>query len=314
MRKALIVGIDDYISSPLSGCVNDANAIATVLSRNGNGSLNFEVKLLTSPKDSITRSILRQNIEDLFHGDSDIALLYFSGHGLVKNTGGYIVTSDFKKYDEGISMNDILDIANHSKARDRIILLDCCYSGGFGSPSITGDLSLLTEGLTILTSSRGNETSVEIDGKGLFTSLVVEALYGGSSDLLGRVTTGSIYAFVDQALGEWGQRPIFKTNVSRFTALREVTPPIPIDTLRNICAYFESPFYELKLDPSFEYTESISKEENVKILKDLQKFERVGLVIPIGEEHMYYAAINSKSCKLTTLGHQYWRLVKEGKI
>jgi len=35
---------------------------------------------------------------------------------------------------------------------------------------------------------------------------------------------------------------------------------------------------------------------------------------PVGEEYMYYAAQNSKSCKLTALGYHYWRLVKEGKI
>ena len=48
--------------------------------------------------------------------------------------------------------------------------------------------------------------------------------------------------------------------------------------------------------------------------KELQKFESVGLVVPVEEEHMYFAAINSKSCRLTALGYQYWRLVKEKKI
>jgi hypothetical protein len=49
-------------------------------------------------------------------------------------------------------------------------------------------------------------------------------------------------------------------------------------------------------------------------MKDLQKFEGVGLVIPVGEEHMYFAAMNSKSCRLTALGFQYWRLAKEKKL
>ena len=29
--------------------------------------------------------------------------------------------------------------------------------------------------------------------------------------------------------------------------------------------------------------------------------EGVGLVVPVGEEHMYYAAMNSTACKLTAL-------------
>ena len=30
--------------------------------------------------------------------------------------------------------------------------------------------------------------------------------------------------------------------------------------------------------------------------------EGVGLVVPVGEEHMYYAAMNSTACRLTALG------------
>ena len=46
----------------------------------------------------------------------------------------------------------------------------------------------------------------------------------------------------------------------------------------------------------------------------LQKLEGIGLVVPVGEEHMYFAAMNSKACELTAVGKQYWRLVKEGRI
>jgi hypothetical protein len=49
MKKALIVGINDYPNSPLGGCVNDANAIRTLLESHGDGSPNFNVKMMTSP-------------------------------------------------------------------------------------------------------------------------------------------------------------------------------------------------------------------------------------------------------------------------
>lgn len=54
--------------------------------------------------------------------------------------------------------------------------------------------------------------------------------------------------------------------------------------------------------------------ENTKTFSDLQKLEGIGLVIPVEEEHMYFAAMNSKSCELTAIGKQYWRLVKEKRI
>jgi len=158
------------------------------------------------------------------------------------------------------------------------------------------------------------ESALEVNGKGVFTSLVIDALHGGAADLRGHITPGSIYAYVDQALGAWDQRPIFKTNVTRFTSLRSISPPIPLDTLRKLCIYFPAPQDEHPLDPSYEFTESTADPVKVAILKDLQKFVAVGLVVPVDEEHMYFAAINSKSCRLTALGFQYWRLVKEKKL
>jgi len=315
MRKALVIGVNDYPTAPLKGCVNDATGIATVLETDADGSPNFSVKLITSPSEKIERATLRAAIENLFQGDSDISLLYFSGHGFVKSTGGYIVTTDFKKYDEGVSMDEILLMANESKSKERIIILDCCHSGNFGSPALNKSLNAqLSEGLTVLTASRDSESAIEINGRGVFTSLVIDALQGGAADLRGYITPGSVYAYVDQALGPWEQRPIFKTNVTQFTSLRSVNPPVPLPTLRKICEYFPHPQDQYKLDPSYEFTSNNPKTENVAIFKDLQKFESVNLVKPMGEEHMYFAAMNSKSCHLSALGAHYWRLVKEKKI
>lgn len=312
MRKALVVGLNDYPKAPLTGCVNDAISVGQVLSKNGDGSPNFSVKYVTNVA---TKSKLRENIEELFKGDNDVALLYFSGHGLVNSTGGYIVTTDYETYDEGISMDTILALANQSSARDKIIILDCCHSGSFGSPALShGKLTQLSDGLTILTASRSSEVALESNGQGVFTSLLLDALHGGASDLRGFITPGSLYSYIDEALGAWDQRPVFKTNVSRFTHLRRVEPVIPLVTTRKIIDYFQSPEEEFKLDPSYEFTSIQPNEENVAVFKDLQKYQSVGLVVPVDAEYMYFAAMESKSCRLTALGYQYWRLVTEGKV
>lgn len=315
MRRALIVGIDDYGGALLHGCVNDANAVAAVLETHGTGSPNFQVLLMTSPSDEVTRPKLREAIEKLFATDCDIALLYFSGHGFVRSADGYIVTKDATKYDEGIAMTEILKMANASPVKNKVIILDCCYSGNMGTPNVEeGGVAQLSEGLTVLTASRGAEVAMEMGGGGVFTDLVVAALQGGAADLRGHVTPGSIYAYVDQALGAWDQRPIFKTNVTQFTSLREVQPHVPLKTLRKIVTYFPNPQDEHALDPSYEDTEEGHNPDNVQVFKDLQKMEGAGLVVPVGEEHMYYAAMNSKSCRLTALGAQYWRMANENKL
>ena len=77
MRKALVVGINYYVHvSPLSGCVDDAHAVKSALERNSDGTVNFGVKLLsgTGPADSVSRAELKEQIRDLFAGDSKIAL------------------------------------------------------------------------------------------------------------------------------------------------------------------------------------------------------------------------------------------------
>lgn len=69
MRKALCVGIDCYEKiNDLHGCVNDANAVKEVLQRNGDGTLNFDVKLLTATSEAsyISRSTLKDSVEELF--------------------------------------------------------------------------------------------------------------------------------------------------------------------------------------------------------------------------------------------------------
>lgn len=315
MKKALIIGINDYPSAPLNGCVNDANTIGTILESHGDGSPNFSIKMMTSPSLHITRSVLREAIEQLFTGDPDMALLYFSGHGYIKSTGGYLVTTDAKKYDEGVSMDDVLTLANQSKAKNRVIILDCCHSGALGSPSIAGNnIAQLSEGLSVLTASRDFEYAIEVNGSGVFTSLVVDALKGGAADLRGNITPGSLYAYVDEALGAWDQRPIFKTNVTSFAPLRKIPPKVPFDIMRKITNYFTTPNSEHPLNPTYEDTEPSAIPANVSIFKDLQKFQSVGLVVPVDAEFMYFAAINSKSCRLTALGYQYWRLVNEKKL
>lgn len=312
MKKALVIGIDNYPDNPLKYCVNDAHAITSVLESNGDGSPNFEVVLKTEIE---KKTSLRRLIEELFSGDSLTTLLYFSGHGYINELGGYIVTPDAVQYDEGVSMDDVLKIAVASKSKNRIIILDCCHSGAFGQPHIPSSSNIpLVEGITILTACRKEELAMEIDGHGIFTGLLLDALKGSASDLLGNITPGSVYAYVDQALGEWGQRPVFKTNITRFVALREISPQIPREIIRKVVDYFPNYTTEFQLDPEYEYTTTVAKQEKVVVFKNLQKLEGVGLVIPVGEEHMYWAAMNQKSCKLTALGYHYWRLVKMKKI
>jgi hypothetical protein len=325
MRNAVIVGIDYYEhGNDLFGCVNDAHSVNSVLSRNADGTKNFETRILTGtgPNALISRKDLKKNIKELFHGKSDIALFYFAGHGYVESPGGYLVTSECLDGDAGFSMHELLEIANKSKANNKIIILDCCHSGAFGNASGIDETAILSDGMTILTASDPDQYAQEENGSGVFTKLLVDALSGGAANLTGQISPGSVYAHIDQAIGDFGQRPIFKTNVKKFTTLREVQSPISLSDLLKIIELFPNKGEDFQLDPTFEperaegeadkYPEPI--EDNIEKFEILQKYNRVNLLVPVDAPHMWHAAMESKSCKLTVLGEHYWNLVKKDRI
>jgi hypothetical protein len=193
-----------------------------------------------------------------------------------------------------------------------------------GKQDSSSDTTAITAGVTILTACTQEQSALESEGHGVFTELLLAALDGEAADLMGNITPGGIYAFIDKSLGAWEQRPVFKTNVTFFSPLRFVDAPIDIKILRNLATYFQTADSPYALNPSYEYTNTTSviheviepyaTTQNIQIMKELQQLERVGLVIPCGTEHMYYAAMESKSCQLTAVGKHYWRLAKHNRI
>jgi len=319
MRRALCVGIDQYGFEPINGCVNDALRMTAVLEKHQDSSPNFDCRTLVAPRGgsdhTVTCAVLADHIEQLFKDPADVALFHFSGHGTINNLDGYLVTQDAKKYSEGVAMSHVLKLANESKAREVVILLDCCYSGQLGNlPAVDNSKIFLREGISILTAGRGNQVSVEAGGGGVFTSLVVDALEGGAANLLGAVSAPAIYAYVEAALGAWDQRPLFKAHISSVLELRFCDPPIDRSVLRRLPTLFPLPAEELLLDPSYERTSPTPNATNVAKMGELQALARLHLVVPVRALHMYDAAMQSAACQLTPSGRYYWRLAKDNRI
>jgi hypothetical protein len=290
--------------------------VKNALERHSDGTVNFGVAVMiaTSAADQVKRAALRAAIIDLFADDSDVAMLYFAGHGHIDSTGGYLCTSDAVNGDDGLSLHEIVTLANLSKARNKIIVLDSCHSGIAGANPIAQNAAELREGMTILTASTATQYASEENGSGLFTSLFVDALNGAAGNLVGEVTPGSVYAHVDQSLGPWQQRPLFKTNVKSFVSLRKVQPPISHADLVRITEFFPTPGFEFSLSPEYEPESGSPNPEKNAVFAILQKYNRVNLLVPVNAPHMYHAAMERKACKLTALGEHYRRLVEQKLI
>ena len=210
------------------------------------------------------------------------------------------------------------------KYKNRVIILDCCNSGKICSaPPGSSGAPNIASGVTLMAACDANEYAMETDRGGDFTSLVVFGMEGAAADICGIVTPSVIYACVDRFFGSWKQRPVFATNVKTRVVLRKTKPLIELRTLQKLGEYFKgsdfhelNPSYEYTNDPKekHEYTEPYALRDNVKVLKDLQKMERVGLVVPCGEEHMYWATMRSKGCVLTTAGRYVRDLVLNDRL
>ena len=324
MRKALVAGINYYDNlSPLGGCVNDAHAVEAMLARNADGSVNLDCKLIvgTGPDNIVMKRELKEAVRELFSGDGEVALLYFAGHGYIEATGGYLCAGDCHTGDDGMPLGEIMTLANGSRIQNRIIVLDSCHSGIAGQHPTHENTAELADGMTILTASTAEQYAAEKNGSGAFTTLFIDALGGAAANLVGDVTPGGAYAHIDQSLGPWSQRPVFKTNVKRFVSLRKAQPPISLTELQRITEFFPKPGAEYPLNPSFE-AEIKGRDDgmpppnpkNTQKFAVLQKYNRVNLVVPVDVPHMWHAAMKSKSCKLTVLGEHYRRLVERGRI
>ncbi len=330
MKKALVVGIDAYNPpNQLNGCVNDAVALAALLEANGDGSPNFDVRRMISSEGAITSKSLHDAISELLSGNAETAVLYFAGHGVLNDetNNGFLVTQDGSNPNWGVNLSGILQQANeaHPKIQSTVIILDSCQSGFAGEVSGLGKsgVSVIGNGVTILTACHKDGFADEVNGHGKFTDIILDGLEGSASDILGRVTPASLYAHVDQTLGAWEQRPIYKANVQNFISLREVTPKVPKEVLRRLVKYFPTDAHVFPLDPSFEpergeETEKLKdipvKDEHEKIYRELQQCNRHGLVVPTEHEHMWHSAIFYGGCKLTATGAHFRRLAEKKKI
>lgn len=333
MKKALCVGLNyNGTKFQLNSSISDVQKVKELLSRNEDGSKNFDCKMETDVVGNINKNSLKKLLNDAFKRNSeemDTILFYFTGHGYINEFGGFIVCSDSSEYNEGVEMSYLLSCITQSKAKNKVVILDCCHSGEVGNLSLTDNHSVLPSGVTILTSSKGGEVSCETEEGSVFTKLLLFALEGESKDIFGDITASNLYSYIDSSLGSWDQRPIFKTNISKSVNLRKVKPCIDRDILIKGMKLFTHSEEKIKLDPEFE--PNINKDvkldeypfipkdikpisEKVKQFEIFQALNKVGLLLPTNREHMFYAAIYSETCQLTKQGQHYWKLVDKERI
>jgi hypothetical protein len=330
-RRALIIGINTYQhGANLSTCVADAEAMGQLLEEHEDGRLNYDCRVLLDQTEKgvpITMAVLREACNQLFSDTKDDVLFYFSGHGALTTFGGHLCANDSVRNNLGVPMQEIMQMAYDSKARDILMILDCCHSGDLGNPSILrsggGDLlAALRTDMTVIAASRGTESSFEGEKYSAFTASVLDALRGGAADHLGWVTAPSIYAYVERRFS-WKdrQRPVYKTNATGIQMVRQCDSLIDRNNLRRLVELFPDGNYLFKLDPTYEPYDkdgnllSNADLEKVAIAKLFKDYRDAALLKPtVKGEQLFRTALDSHTVELTARGREYWWLVKNKKL
>lgn len=300
-----------------------------LLDRNENGDRNYDVRVATSDAERIDRSTLRAFLRELFDNSRNAELLfYFAGHGAQTPWGAELVTQDYSENNLGVSVNDVLALANESPAREVVIVLDSCFSGDLGnipglqplglSEAFAAGRAILREGVTVLAASQGTETAAEAAGHGAFTRLLLEGLEGAAADHLGHVTALSLYDFTSRAFGAWEQRPVFKSHITQLSPVRICKPWIEPRLLRELPAYFPSADARYTMSPAHEGTRPIPpgvqptpEQAAFDYFKELRN---AGLLTTDDNKDLYFVALASEDVYLTPLGRYFWSLAHEGKL
>ena len=163
----------------------------------------------------------------------DVLLVYFSGHGKLDQSGRlHLCMQDTDSTDllsSAVSSARINEFADASRARNVVIVLDCCHAGAFRGGDL-GD-AVAGPGRYVMTSCRGtqlaNDATVE-NGSSYFTQHLVDGLLDAAADRDGDgyVTFSDLYAYVDRRLRE-ASKQIPQRRVNGDGDLRLAKRPLP---------------------------------------------------------------------------------------
>lgn len=251
--KALLTAVsyyDNYQDLPL--CRNDLYAVQRALINGLNVDIN-NIKLLGQTGLIKQSNFLNTLVETICKcNENDTFIFYFSGHG-----GRNIIACS----DGLINLQSIIDTLDKIKVKNKIIILDCCYSGGFNltSPTEINSIEdLVGHGCAVMASCGANELSGFNPDEALstYTSFLCDALSCKFIIRKGKKSLEAINEALFRYIMNWNcrntdkiQQPIFRSNMAG-TIFFDVEDYIPYQVERFYLETEKYIIYSVKSIPA----------------------------------------------------------------
>ena len=174
-RVALVIGNSEYATAPLQNPVNDATDLAAKLKQ-----LGFDVTLQTNLSHSGFETALKDFKDKV--NNSDVALLFYAGHGMEINGKNYLIPIDAPIRDldqlkyKSVDAYYALDIL--AGAKKKIVILDACRNNPATRDVMHGGLAAMNAKNAVIAYST-SPGMIALDGNGRnspFSSALLNAL------------------------------------------------------------------------------------------------------------------------------------------
>ena len=211
---------------------SDAEAVYRVLISKEGGAFPAENVRLLKGRDA-TLANIRRALEEWLPSvaqTEDRVVVYFAGHGFVKQNRGYLAPWDVdpdRLEETAYPMATLGDVlANRVRANWKVLLADACHSGKINAET-TGEtlerqFNALPSGFLTLSATSGAEQSFEdpnlSTGFGVYTYFIVQAFLGYSDrdPCDGRITADEFVGFVRSNVRRYArERQLSQTPVAR---------------------------------------------------------------------------------------------------
>lgn len=218
IRRALIIAplYDGKWLPPLLGSDTLIKRLVPILEGPGRYHVKVAERVIASRD-------FRRSMRELFDSEGEL-LFYFYGHGCLRAPGlGVLGTSDAQPDDEGILMSEVSSFAQRSRAREVVLVFDCCHAGAtvtVSSQALNKEARGFIEqpGRAILAACADHQQGWEAknaDGRmlGAFSTLVLDGIRG-KARMHGRdlVRASSLSNYVTDEFRSWKQYPICLTH------------------------------------------------------------------------------------------------------